>query len=256
MGSSGSGAGGGSGGGSGGYGGGGGGGGMGSVTLRGGTLSSADPGRVAAFEAIETVFGKLPGDYLTFLFSDPGVANAYQALFRLGVALTQDKSWNIVERDFGVDAGPGCLARLAGILASDNGENAVSPALQAPLKAAILDFFLRVVGDKPAVRNRGDVAQVLAAVDPSVFARTSNLFLGSFLYENLRLEGKNLNKAARAHLNDYAMAQADAIVGKFAGKFRHKQWGDIPQASYPHMIKILAGEPEWTVKRLRAKVAP
>lgn len=258
MGSSGSGAGGGSGGGSGGYGGGsgGGGGGMGSVTLRGGALSSADPGRVAAFDAIAAVCGKLPRDYLTFLVNDPGIAKAYEAMFRLGVMLTQDKSWNAVERDFGVDAGPSCLARLAGVLASDSGENAVSPALQAPLKAAILDFFLRAVGDKPAIRNRGDAAEVLAAVKPEVFARTSNLFLGSYLYENLRLEGKNLNKAARAHLSDFAMAQADAIVGAYAGKFRHKQWGDIPQASYSHMIKVLAGEPEWTAKRLRAKVAP
>ncbi|MBF0889762.1 MULTISPECIES: hypothetical protein [Gluconobacter] len=259
MGSSGSGAGGGSGGyGSGGGGGTGdaGGGGMGAVTLRGGALSSADPGRAAAFEAIAKVYGKLPKDYLSFLVSDPGVASAYEAMFRLGVMLTQDKSWDGVERGYGVDAGPGCLARLASVLASDTGDHAVSPALQAPLKAAILDFFLRVVGDNPAIRNRGDAAQVLAATQADAFARTSNLFLGSFLYENLRLEGKNLNKPARSHLNDFAMAQSDAIVTAFDSKFRHKAWQDIPQASFPHMVKILAGEPEWTANRLRAKVRP
>jgi hypothetical protein len=229
---------------------------MGSVTLRGGALSSTDPGRVAAFEAIAAVYGKLPRDYLSFLVSDPGVAKAYEAMFRLGVMLTQDKSWNGVERDFGVDGGPGCLARLAAVLASDSGDSAVSPALQAPLKAAVLDFLLRVVGDNPAIRNRADAAQVVAATQHDVFARTSNLFLGSFLYENLRLEGKNLNKAARAHLNDFAMAQSDAIVAAFGNKFRHKPWNDIPQASYTHMIKVLAGEPDWTATRLRAKVAP
>jgi hypothetical protein len=229
---------------------------MGSVTLRGGALSSTDPGRVAAFEAIATVYGKLPRDYLSFLFSDPGVAKAYEAMFRLSVMLVQDKSWNAVERDFGVHGGPGCLARLASVLSSDSGDNAVSPALQAPLKAAILDFLLRVVGDDPAIRNRGDATQVLAATRADVFARTSNLFLGSFLYENLRLEGKNLNKAARVHLNDFAMAQADAIVAAYANKFRHKPWQDIPQASYPHMVKVLAGEPDWASTRLREKVAP
>jgi hypothetical protein len=75
----------------------------------------------------------------------------------------QDKSWNAAERDFGAHGGPGCLARLARVLSSDSGDNAVSPALQAPLKAAILDFLLRVVGDDPAIRNRGDATQVLAA---------------------------------------------------------------------------------------------
>lgn len=257
MGNSGAGAGGGSGGGSGGFGGGGsGGGGMGSVTLRGGALTSADPGAVAAFDAIVKVYAKLPRDYLSSLLSDPGVAKAYEALFRLGVALLQDRSWDAVQREFGVDDGPGCLARLAAALASDGGSDAVNPRLQAPLKAAILDFLLRAVGDDLAIRNRGDAAAVLAAVSSDVFGRTANLFLGSYLSETLRLESKNLNRAARAHLNDFAMAQADRIVGAFAAKFRHQPWKDILQVSYPHMIRVLGGEADWTVKQLRAKVTP
>ena len=163
---------------------------MGSVTLRGNALTSADPGRIAAFDAIAKIYAKLPRDYLSFLFGDPGVAKAYEALFRLGVALLQDRSWDPVQREFGVDDGPGCLARLAAALASDSGNDAVSPALQAPLKAAILDFLLRAVGDDFAIRNRGDAAEVLAAARNDVFARTANLFLGSYLSEILRLEGK------------------------------------------------------------------
>ena len=65
-----------------------------------------------------------------------------------------------------------------------------------------------------------------------------------------------MNKAARAHLNDFAMAQANAIVAAYDGKFRHKPWHNIPQASFPHMVQVLAGEPDWTATRLRAKVAP
>lgn len=252
MGSSGAGAGGGSRGGRGGFGGGG----MGSVTLRGGALTSADPGAVAAFDAIVNVYAQLPRDYLSSLLSDPGIAKAYEALFRLGVALLQDRSWDAVQREFGVDDGPGCLARLAAALASDSGSDAVNPRLQAPLKAAILDFLLRAVGDDHAIRNRGDAAQVLAAVSSEVFGQTANLFLGSYLSETLRLEAKNLNRAARAHLNDFAMAQADKMVNAFAGKFRHRPWKDIPQVSYPHMIRVLGGEPDWTVKQLRAKVTP
>jgi hypothetical protein len=252
MGSSGSGAGGGGGGG-GGFGGGGG---MGSVTLRGGALTSADPGAVAAFDAIVKVYAKLSREYLSSLLSDPGVAKAYEALFRLGVALLQDRSWDAVQREFGVDAGPGCLACLAAALASDGGSDAVNPRLQAPLKAAILDFLLRAVGDDLAIRNRGNAADVIAAASSDVFGRTANLFLGSYLSENLRLEGRNLNRAARAHLNDFAMAQADRIVGAFAAKFRHKSWKDIAQVTYPNMIRVLGGEPDWTAKQLRAKVTP
>jgi hypothetical protein len=257
MGSSGAGAGGGSGGGSGGFGGGsGGGGGIGSVTLRGGALTSTDPGAVAAFDAIVQVYAKLSHDYLSSLLSDPGVAKAYEALFRLGVALLQDRSWDAIQREFGVDDGPGCLARLAAALASDSGSDAVNPRLQAPLKAAILDFLLRAVGDNLAIRNRGDSTAVLATASSDAFGRTANLFLGSYLSAVLRLEGKNLNRGARAHLNDYAMAQADRIVAAFAGKFRHQPWKDIPQVTYPHMIRVLGGERDWTVKQLRAKVAP
>jgi len=253
MGSSGAGAGGGGGGG----GGGGFGGGMDSVVLRGGALTSADPGAVAAFEAIVEVYAKVSRDYLSSLLSDPGVAKAYEALFRLGVALLQDRrSWDAVQREFGVDDGPGCLARLAAALASDSGNDAVSPALQAPLQAALLDFLLRAVGDDLAIRNRGDAAEVLAAASSDVFERTANLFLGSYLSEILRLEGKNLNRPARAHLNDFAMAQADRIVDAFARKFRHQPWKDIPQVSYPNMIRVLGGEQDWTVKQLRAKVTP
>jgi len=253
MGNSGAGAGGGGGGG-GGFGGGGGG--MGSVTLRGGALTSADPGAVAAFDAIAKVYAKLSRDYLSSLFSDPGVAKAYEALFRLGVALLQDRSWDTIQREFGVDEGPGCLTRLVAALASDSGNDAINPRLQAPLKAAILDFLLRAVGDDLAIRNRGDAAAVLAAANNEVFGRTANLFLGSYLSETLRLEAKNLNRAARAHLNDFAMAQADRIVGAFAGKFRHEPWKDIPQVSYPNMIRVLGGEANWTVKQLRTKVMP
>ena len=180
MGSSGAGAGGGGGGGGGG-GFGGGGRGMGSVTLRGSALTSADPGVLAAFNAIVKVYAKLSRDYLSSLFSDPGVARAYEALFRLGVALLQDRSWDSVQREFGVDDGPGCLARLAAALASDAGRDAVNPRLQAPLKTAILDFLLRAVGDDFGVRNRGDATQVIGSARSDVFERTANLFLASYL---------------------------------------------------------------------------
>ena len=255
MGSSGAGAGGGGGGGGGG-GFGGGGRSMGSVTLRGSALTSADPGVLAAFNAIVTVYAKLSRDYLSSLFSDPGVARAYEALFRLGVALLQDRSWDSVQREFGVDDGPGCLGPLAAALASDAGRDAVNPRLQAPLKTAILDFLLRAVGDDFGVRNRGDATQVIGSARSDVFERTANLFLASYLSENLRLEARNLNQAARAHLNDFTTAQADRMVGAFARKFRHERWNDIPQVSYPNMIRVLGGEPDWTVKQLRAKVTP
>jgi hypothetical protein len=174
-------------------------------------------------------------------------------MFNLHVALVADKSWDTVEAKYGVDPGPGCLPRLAAALTNDA---AVTPSLQATLKAAVLDFLLRAVGDDFAIRNRGDASQVIAAASEQVFARTANHFLGSFLAENLRLEGKNLGKEARLLVDDYASAKADAIVDAFAGKFRHTAWRDINQVSYPHLIRVMSGEADWTVKRLRAKVKP
>jgi len=63
-------------------------------------------------------------------------------------------------------------------------------------------------------------------------------------------------QAARTYLNDFALVQANRIVSAFAGKFRHHPWKDIPQVSYPNMIRVLGGEPDWTVRQLRAKVMP
>jgi hypothetical protein len=248
--------GGGGGGGRGGGGGGSGGGGAGSVTLKGGALTSTDPGKQKAWEAIQGVFSKLSQDYLGFITGEPGVIAAYEALFRLHVFLLQEKSWTKVEERFGVDGGPGCLVRLAGALIADVGPHAVNPILQAPLKASLLDFFQRVVRDDPVIRNRGDAQQVIANIDAAVFGRTSNLFLGAYIFESLRQEGKNLSSAARKHLQEFAAAKANQVITSFEGAFKDKLWRDVPQVSYSHLLRIMGAEPDWTTQRLRTKLVP
>ncbi|HYD37037.1 MAG TPA: hypothetical protein VEA60_05455 [Allosphingosinicella sp.] len=232
------------------------GGGPGSVTLKRGKLTVTDPGRQKAWASIQTVYSKIAPESFGFAFGEPGVVRAYEALFGLHVMLVQERSWQKVEQRYGVDGGSGCLSRLADVLSPDHGEAAIHPNLQAPLRKALLDFFLRIVGDDPAVRNRGDAQQVIAAVDPEVFQRTSNHFLAAYLREHLRQEGANLSPAARRHVQEFAAAKADRIVGAFEKQFRGKAWQEVPQASYAHLLRIMGGERDWTVRRLRTALKP
>jgi hypothetical protein len=233
-----------------------GGGGPGSVTLKSGKLTSTDPGRQKAWTSIQTVYSKIAPESFGFIFGEPGVVRAYEALFGLHVMLVQEQSWQKIEQRYGVDGGSGCLARLADALSPDDGKSAIHPNLQAPLRKALLDFFLRIVGDDPSVRNRGDAQQVIAAVDPAAFKRTSNHFLAAYLLEHLRQEGANLSSAARRHLQEFAAAKADRIVGAFEKEFRGKAWQDVPQASYAHLLRVMGGERDWTARWLRKAPKP
>jgi hypothetical protein len=247
---------GGGGGGGGGLGGGGaGGGGAGYNAVQGGQLVAVDPGLAQDWAAVHGVWSKLTREWIAFTLGQDGVQAAYSALFRLRILLVEGRSWEGVVRDFGVDEGPGCLVRLVDRLVDIEGR-APHEKLKAPLKAALLDFAQRLVGDDPVVLDAGDARQVMAALDPQVFELTSNQFLSAYIHENLRIEGKNLSRTARAHFLDYATAKANQVVAAFDRKYRGKPWGDIPQASFPHMMRILAKDADWAVKNLRAKVNP
>lgn len=264
MGSSGAGAGGGGGGGLGGGGGGGGlggggggsGGGAGYNAVQGGQLVAVDPGLAQDWAAVHTVWSKLTREWIGFTLGEAGVQAAYSALFRLRILLVEGRSWDGVGREFGVDDGPGCLTRLVDRLVDNEGPHATHEKLKAPLKAALLDFAQRLVGDDPVMLDAGDARQVIAALDQQVFERTSNQFLSAYIHENLRIEGKNLSQSARAHFVDYATAKANQIVAAFDSTYRGKRWGEIPQASFPHMMRIMAAESDWAVKNLRARVNP
>lgn len=259
MGSSGSGAGGGSGlGGGGGRGGGGGGGagggsGVGHMAIADGRLTAVDTSRQEAWRAIGGVFSNLDKGYLSFTLTDPGVQEAYEALFNLHTRLALDRSWDGVARMYGVDDRPGCMMRLIDQLAPTQ---SVHPSLQAPLKAALQDFMLRVVGDDAIVLHQGNGAQISAALAPEAFQRTSNDFLASYLAETLRLEGRNLSRTARQHLHDYAAAKSDQIVASFEKRFHGKPLGPTPQASYRHLLRAMAEDQTWMATQLRKKVTP
>jgi hypothetical protein len=261
MGTSDSGAGGGSGGSSGGAGGGGGGaggggGGAGFVELRNGSLREVDPNEKEAWDAIQGVFSRLTPDYIGFLVGDEGVRAAYETIQWLHIILAQDKSWAKIEDRFHVAGTSGCVRALIDALCRDQGEGAVNPLLRAPLKAALMDFFLQVLGD-PVVRDAGDAKEVLRSVKPKAFESASALFLGAYLTESLRQEEKNLSRLARNRLKDFALAKANQVVGVFKERFHARPWKQgIEQVSYTHLFRIMKEESEWLIAQLRRNVPP
>ena len=183
-----------------------------------------------------------------------GVGAAYEALHSLHVMLVQEKSWDKVQKRFGVPGDKGCLRALADVLSKDEGATSVSPRLRAPLKATLIDFFRRVVGDNPVTLDSGTAAEVLAAVRPAVFQSTSAHFLGAYISEFLRQEETSLTKQARKRLRDFSEAKANQVVDSFKAKFKGRPLGDIKQVGFTHLFRVMKEDPAWLSEQLRRKI--
>lgn len=228
--------------------------GAGFIKLSRGELKDVNPAESEARGAIQGLFSRLPPDYVRFISGDAGVAAAYESLHALHVMLVQERSWDTVQARFGVPGGKGCLRTLVDALCPEQGPNAVHPRLRAPLQAALNDFVMRVVGDNPVVRDTGDAAEVLAAVDPRAFQSTSTLFFGSYLAELLRQEENGLTRLARQRLAGFAEAKANQVVASFNAKFRGKAWQNVQQVGFVHLFRVMRGEPEWLSGQLRKEL--
>lgn len=213
-------------------------------------LVSKDPAEEKALAALQSVFSQLSTDYLKFTLSDAGVGAAYEALHRLHVLLVEGRSWDGVEKQFGVPGTKGCLRLLAGALCPEVGANAVHPRLRAPLQAALNDFFLHLVGN-PVTRDSGDGAEVLKRLRPAVFKSTSARFLASYLATTLRQEESNMSRLALSRLAKFAEAKANIVVGSFESRFKGKTCGDVPQTSYSHLFRVIRHETDWICAQLR-----
>jgi hypothetical protein len=213
-----------------------------------------DPKATEAWAAIQSIFSRLPQDYIQFVSGDVGVGAAYEALHRLHVMLVQEKSWDKVQERFGVTGGPGCMLALIDALSKDEGPTPVHPRVRAPLKVALMDFFLRIVGDNPVIRDSGTAAQALAVLTPAPFQSISSLFLGAFLAAFLRQEETSLSRLARQRLHEFSEAKANQVVASFESTYRGKPWKDISQVSFTHLFRVMQGEPVWLAEQLRRKL--
>jgi len=191
--------------------------------------------------AFQGVFSRLPTDYLGFVAGDPGVIAAYEALHRLHVLLVQNRSWEGVQEIFGVAGRKGCVRALAETLTRDDGPSAVHPRVRAPLHAALMDFFRRIVGGDPVVLQTGSAAEVIAALDPKPFQSISALFFGAFLGEILRLEDSSLTKLGRERLRSFALEKANRVVAAFERKFKGQQWKDCESGRLHPLLSDHAG---------------
>jgi hypothetical protein len=229
---------------------GGGGKGAGFVTVTDGVLRSIDPDQMAAWEALQSVFSQLTSDYVAFVLGDEGVCAAYEALHKLHVLLIQQKSWENVAVTFGVSGGRKCLPEIIDSLSAGSELTPVHPRLQAPLKVALREFMIDVVGD-PAVMELADGATVLSRARPEVFQSISVRFLRYYLPPLLRIEELITSRLARQRLDEFASEKAERVVAAFHARFYGKTWGSISQVGYTHFFRVMKGELEWTLRQLR-----
>jgi len=155
-----------------------------------------------------------------------------------------------------VGGGKGCLKALADAFTSEDGPNPVHPRVRAVAHAALTEFFKQIVGGDPVVRDSGDAAAVLAALDLRPFQSTSARFLAGYLAALLRLEDASISGLGRERLKQYALEKANRLVKAFERDFYGKPWNDLKQVGHVHLFRVIRGEPEWLARELRKKVAP
>src|SRR5262249_13476795 len=64
----------------------------------------------------ETFAQRGVSDYVVKMISSPAVRGCFEELFRAGVLLTQQRSWETIANQYGVRDRPGCLGDLATVI--------------------------------------------------------------------------------------------------------------------------------------------
>jgi hypothetical protein len=202
-------------------------------------------------EAVRRVLTKLSKEYLLEQFVDSSAREVYRELSLINVDLCTNRSWNGITKRLGVEGGPGCLTRLSAALIRHLQTPDQNKKSRAFVRMALENFLLRAIHDDSKLLVSATAEQVVAKIDPGVFARLAGLFLGDFLYEVVRGEERSLPPQVKAGLRPVVQVRADRIVSDFETRFRGKPLDKIKQVSYRNLFDVMAARKDWLVDQLR-----
>lgn len=197
----------------------------------------------------ETFAQRGVGDYMVKMVSSPAVRGCFEELFIVGVLLTQQQSWEAIERKYAVRDGAGCLANLATAIKRKHvGEDTIE-AFREIAATSVDDVLLAAVGEEDDVYLDGRADDVFSAIRKSgakVFASLSGYFFGSVLYRAAVRELPALNEREKEKLRHATQERADFIIAKFGHAFAGKG-----QTTHRQLLKTFSEHQDWFRDKLR-----
>jgi hypothetical protein len=202
-------------------------------------------GAIAA--SIAQIFGSLSRDAKSYeikQFCSPLIVNVFEALFRFPIAM-QDRSWKIAGDLFNVDDRPGCLVRWVDKLIASIPEP--DRRIRETARVCLEDFLVTALRNDTDLYFQGSGAQIISALDPNVFKRTANRFLGWLIFRVLERERERVPAVKEAALRQAGQNLADSVVGAFEQKFHGKN-----QVTYRQLFRVFSENSDWLRERLRS----
>lgn len=199
----------------------------------------------AVRRSVSRVFESLPREYVRGYVQSPLMRAIYEALFRVGVELGQNHSWQGIRKHYSVDPGPACSSRLAAAIISSAPEETNEKVHETAL-TALDDFLVRMVGDDIEVFFNGDAETILRHLDPLVFGSTSGHFLTFILWRVLEREHERLPPQGQAQLKRVAEEISNRVIDVYRRRFI-----TTGKYTYRQLLDVLATDPDWFRDELR-----
>jgi hypothetical protein len=198
------------------------------------------------------VLKKLSPEYIHEQFVTSGAREIHHELILVSVDLSANRRWDQITVRLGVTDGPGCLLRLAAELMHRHDAKNKNEKSRASVRLALENLLIRMVGDDIDVFSSGSAADVLAHLQPQVFDKLANTFLGDLLYEVLHTEERALPPDVKGNLRDDAQGRARKIADNFVREFGGQTLGpEVAQAGYNNLFDGITLKEDWFLSQLR-----
>ena len=106
-------------------------------------------------------------EYIHEQFVVSAAREVHHELNRLGVDLRVNHRWDQIAVRLGIDAGPGCLVRLAAELMRRHSAQDKNEKSRASVRMALENLLVRMVGDDVDIFTTGTAADVLQHLRPT-----------------------------------------------------------------------------------------
>ncbi len=191
-------------------------------------------------------------EYFLRQFANPLVRNLYEHLFSLYQQLVLNRSWNGLQREYGIEGGKGCLKRWMEAILQRYINQESDERMRKAAEASFKRYLFQIIGNDIQLYLHGTGSDIVQKANQHILQYTSNNFLAGLICEVLRRENELSidNAETEYQIRETSTNIADRVVLEFENKFRnpHKP----PARSYKELLTVINKDPEWFLKELRA----
>jgi hypothetical protein len=215
--------------------------------------SGAAPSPVLAGQLLRETFAQRNvARFVAGIVTSPQVRGCYEDLFRLSVLLVQQRSWDAIQREYGVPGTPGCLAELHDALVQKHAIGGTEPQREIA-GAATLDFLLAAIGNNDELFLTGDAKAIFAAIKPAVFKSLSGHFVGSVVNRAAERELPPLQEEESLIMRPAVQQRTDFIIHAFERAWLNTQ-SDGRQVTHRQFLEVAADKGDWLEGKLREEI--